>query len=426
MHQTFEISNPPKKLILVSVELPETSDARESVEELKELCHNLNAVVVEAVSQKRASLHPGTCVGEGKIEEIKELVEENQADGVVFDLELTPSQIKNLNKLLGTDVKDRTMIILDIFADRANSSEGKIQVELARLEYMLPRLKGSYQSLSRIRGSTGGTGAAKGLGESKLELDKRYIRKKISSLKQQLAEVQRHRETLRAKRLRQNVTTVAICGYTNAGKSTLLNALTEADVLAEDMLFATLDTTSRALMLPDKREIMLIDTVGFIRRLPHNLIEAFKSTLEETLYADLVLLLIDASSAEYNIHHDVSLSILKDLKYTGKILTVFNKCDRIDDVPVKMNSVCVSAKQRTGLDELLSAIAAQLEEDPIAASLLIPYRDGKTLARAKNTVSVLSEEYLENGVRLGVKASLRRLNDFKEYLEEPHSTMQNS
>ena len=396
MHQT---ADNPKKLIIVSVETPDFSDCRQSAAELKELCENLNAVVLDTIFQKRSTPHPATCIGEGKIAEVREALKRLECDAVVFDTELTAMQSKNLEKALDIDVRDRTMIILDVFADRAQSSEGKIQVELARLQYMLPRLKGSYQSLSRIRGSTGGIGAAKGLGESKLELDKRYLRGRIRFLKKQISDIQSHREVLRQRRKKQDLPVIAICGYTNAGKSTLLNALTFAEVFAEDMLFATLDTTSRSISLPGDKTAILVDTVGFIRRLPHHLVEAFKSTLEEVLYADLVLLLLDAGDPEYLLHMDVCKEVLQQLNYRGKILIALNKTDLPSaDLSLLPSAVKISAKSGQGLDQLLESISAELEPRRFYAKMNFPYSHTDTFFKLKTSSPDVKWEYTDDGI----------------------------
>ncbi len=403
------------KLILVSVQTPDFVDAEESLRELEELCGNLDTQVLLKVTQKRNSLHPSTCLGEGKIYELKALAREIGANLIVFDLELTPSQHKNLETMLEVDVKDRTMIIIDIFADRANTSEGKLQVELARLQYMLPRLKGSYRSLSRL-GNSGGMGATRGSGESKLEMDKRYLRSRIHSLKLQLAEVKKRRDLLRNRRKKDNVTCVTICGYTNAGKSTLLNALTDAHVLSENKLFATLDPTSRALKLPDGREIMLIDTVGFIRRLPHHLVDAFRSTLEETMYADLVLLVVDASSPESDTHISVCRNILTDLKYEGEILTVYNKCDLTPDVPHSSDSVSISAAKAIGLDALLLAIQKKLPTHMRRVTLKIPYSESQLYYRLKRDYPLLEENFCDDAQIVTLNLPLNLVSSVQKYL----------
>lgn len=403
------------KLILVSVQTPNLLDAEESLLELEELCLNLDTQILAKVSQKRNSLHPSTCLGEGKILELRNLAKEIGANLIVFDLELTPSQHKSLEALLETDVKDRTMIILDIFADRANTSEGKLQVELARLQYMLPRLKGSYRSLSRL-GNSGGAGATRGGGESKLELDKRYLRGRIHTLKHQLAEVKKRRDLLRNRRKKDRVTTVTICGYTNAGKSTLLNALTDANVLSENKLFATLDPTSRALKLPNGNEVLLIDTVGFIRRLPHHLIDAFRSTLEETMYADLVLLVVDASSSESTTHIEVCRGILADMKYDGEILTVFNKSDLIATPIYAPESIAISAKTGMGFDALLNAIQEKLPNPVRRVTLKIPYAESALYYRLKKEYPIATEEFTDDSQIIEINIPLNRIAQVQEFL----------
>ena len=411
MTALYDSAEAPKKIILVSVETPETEDAQESLEELKELCENLNSQVVLSVLQRRTSPHPATFVGEGKLEELKTAVENLEADFVIFDTELAPTQIRNLEKALKTEIKDRTMVILDIFAHRAATAEGKIQVELARLQYMLPRLKGSYTALSRIGGFN-----QRGAGETKLELDKRRIRSRITVLKQQIRELQARGDLQRERRKKDAVTTVAICGYTNAGKSTLLNRLTDAGVLAEDKLFATLSPTARKLTLPDKREVLLIDTVGFIRRLPHHLIDAFRSTLDEVRCADLVLLVADTSSPEFRLHLEISEQILDDLKAEGARLQVFNKCDLLESPPP--GGVCISAKEGKNLDALLDAIAQKLPRRLVEAELLLPYAEvGATYALKKNFV--LEEEFCPDGILLRGKLDFPTLKKFSGYVRLP-------
>lgn len=407
----YESMEAPKKIILVSVETPEMTDAQQSLEELKELCENLNSQVVLSVLQRRSAPHPATYVGEGKLDELKNAVSELDADFVIFDDELAPTQIRNLEKALNTEIKDRTMVILDIFAHRAVTAEGKIQVELARLQYMLPRLKGSYTALSRIGGFH-----QRGAGETKLELDKRRIRSRITALKEQIRELKERNDLQRARRKKDDVTTVAICGYTNAGKSTLLNRLTDAGVLAEDKLFATLSPTARKLVLPDKREVLFIDTVGFIRRLPHHLIDAFRSTLDEVRFADLVLIVVDASSPECQLHLEVSENILQDLNAEGQRLHVYNKCDLLDAPP--SGGVCISAKDGTNLDGLLQAIAQKLPRRLYEAELLLPYAEiSASYALKKNFV--LEESFLSEGIQLKGKVDLPTLNKYSAFVQKP-------
>ena len=373
---------------------------KESLDELKELCKTSGGEVAGVITQKRDTLHSGTCVGEGKIEEIKEFAEENDVDTIVFDLELSPAQLKNIeNALSGFEVIDRTMLILNIFSQNAKTAEGKIQVELAKLQYSLPRLKGSYQGLSRIGG---GIGTRRGAGESKLELDKRYISKRILQLKSEIKEIQKRRNDLRQRRKKGDVISIAIAGYTNSGKSTLLNALTDAGVLAQDKLFATLDPTSRALKLPDGRNVLVIDTVGFIRRLPHHMIEAFKSTLEEVVYADLVLLVCDVSNPNLDSQLTVTRDLLKELKYSGPILTAYNKSDKIKKKVKKETEtdVYISALNSTGLDKLLLKIQNSLTEKTVTVKFLIPYNKYEILNFFSESSKILTQAHLATGTEI--------------------------
>lgn len=326
--QPYDMKELEERVILVGVQESFSEDVEESLDELAELCETAGALVVGRVIQNREKIHPGTYVGKGKIEEIALLMEELGATGIVCDDELSPAQLNNLEKELDCKVMDRTLIILDIFAARANTSEGNIQVELAQLRYRAARLVGLRNSLSRLGGGIG----TRGPGEKKLEMDRRLIHARISQLKAELAQVQKHRELIRSKRKKDQMVVAAIVGYTNAGKSTLLNTLTDAGVLEEDKLFATLDPTTRLLELPGGQNILLTDTVGFIRKLPHHLIEAFKSTLEEAKYADIIIHVVDASNPQKEKQMHVVYETLKDLGVKDQpILTLFNKQDRIEN-----------------------------------------------------------------------------------------------
>lgn len=323
----YEIGEEKEKVILVGVRTSENDDTEESLEELQELADTAQAVVVARVIQNREAVHPGTYIGKGKLEEIKELLWEYQASGIICDDELSPAQTANLTSLLDTKVMDRTLLILDIFAKRAATSEGKIQVELAQLKYRQSRLAGSGISMSRLGGGIG----TRGPGEKKLETDRRLIKNRIAQLNRELKDVKCHREVTRELRKKNHLPVAAIVGYTNAGKSTLLNTLTDAEVLEEDQLFATLDPTTRNLNLPSGQAILLTDTVGFIRKLPHHLIEAFKSTLEEAKYADMILHVVDVSNPQMEGQMHVVYETLKRLEVTNKpVVTVFNKMDRVD------------------------------------------------------------------------------------------------
>lgn len=388
-------------------------DAEKSIEELRELAKTAGADVIAVTIQKRPAQEKATCVGTGKIDEIREFVSENEVDLLIFDLELTPTQLRNIENLTGVRTIDRTMLILDIFAARARSKEGKLQVELAQLKYMLPRLTGKGIEMSRLGGGIG----TRGPGETKLETDKRHIRRRIDSLKEQLLDVEKHRNELRKRREKNSVRTVALVGYTNAGKSTLMNALTDAGVLAQDMLFATLDPTSRALLLPDGSEVMLIDTVGLIRRLPHHLVEAFKSTLEEAANADVILNVCDASSPESNEHLSVTLNLLSQLgAKADSTINVFNKCDKLPAdavIPAEGHTVRISAKNGEGLDVLLKEIERILPPTRKRVKILVPYANGKVLSYLRDGATVHSEDFNENGTVLDITLEIAVLEKYK-------------
>ena len=324
----YEMEELEERVILIGVAVRDGDDTEQSLRELRELASTAGAVTVGKVIQNREQVHPGTYIGKGKIEEVKEMSYELQATGVICDDELSPAQLRNLEQELDLKVMDRTLIILDIFASRATTSEGKIQVELAQLKYRLARLVGLRSSLSRLGGGIG----TRGPGEKKLEMDRRLIKNRIAQLNRELEEVKRHREVTRSRRSRQSTAVAAIVGYTNAGKSTLLNKLSGAGVLEEDKLFATLDPTTRVLELPSGQDILLTDTVGFIRKLPHHLIEAFRSTLEEAKYADVILHVVDASNPQMEQQMLVVYETLANLGVKDKtVITLFNKQDRLDE-----------------------------------------------------------------------------------------------
>ena len=352
--QPYDMKEIEERVILVGVQESFSEDIEESLDELAELCETAGATVVGRVIQNREKIHPGTYIGKGKMDEVALLTEELDATGIVCDDELSPAQLNNLEKELGCKVMDRTLVILDIFAGRANTSEGNIQVELAQLRYRAARLVGLRSSLSRLGGGLG----TRGPGEKKLEMDRRLIHARISQLKAELAQVHKHRELIRGKRKKDNLVVAAIVGYTNAGKSTLLNTLTDAGVLEEDKLFATLDPTTRMLELSAGQNILLTDTVGFIRKLPHHLIEAFKSTLEEAKYADIILHVVDASNPQKEKQMHVVYETLSQLGVTDKkVITLFNKQDKITEPEVLKDmkadkTLRISAKTGDGLDEL--------------------------------------------------------------------------
>ena len=396
----IEIKKDEERVILVGIGTGDGQDAEESVRELSELVRTAGAVPIENLIQKREAAHPATYLGTGKLSELSALVAETGATGVICDDELSPAQLKNLERTLDVKVMDRTMVILDIFAARASSSEGKIQVELAQLRYRAARLTGFGGALSRLGGGIG----TRGPGEKKLEVDRRRIHERISVLKTELLQVERHRETTRRRRERNHKTVAAIVGYTNAGKSTLLNALTGAGVLSEDKLFATLDPTTRELLLPGGESILLTDTVGFIRKLPHHLVEAFKSTLEEAKYADFILHVVDGASSSMELQMYTVYETLKDLEAMGKpVITLFNKTDRFVEIPVFRDftadeTLLISAKTGQGLSELKTLLARKLKEQRIFLERLYPYTEAGKVQLIRNWGQLLSEDYREDGI----------------------------
>lgn len=391
-----------ERVILVGVSEQDGDDAEDSLAELAELVKTAGASVAGTLIQKRELIHPGTYVGTGKVAEIAELLEHTGATGIVCDDELSPAQLKNLETMLNTKVMDRTLIILDIFAARATTSEGKIQVELAQLKYRLSRLTGLGRSMSRLGGGIG----TRGPGEKKLEIDRRLINDRIAQLNRELKEVVKHREIARAKRERNAVPVVAIVGYTNAGKSTLLNHLTDAEVLEEDKLFATLDPTTRMLELEGHQQVLLTDTVGFIRKLPHHLIEAFKSTLEEAKYADYIIHVVDASNPQRDKQMYIVYETLDHLGVKNKkILTLFNKIDiRTDDDPLQDfradHVLQISATENAGLDAVKDVLQEMLREGKIYIERVIPYAQAGVLQLVRNKGELVSEEYVPEGISI--------------------------
>ena len=402
MAELIEIGEQQERVILFAASTNDSDDTEESVEELKELVKTAGAETVGTVIQNRENIHPGTYLGKGKIQELKEMVWESGATGVVCDDELSPAQLKNLEDALDTKVMDRTMIILDIFAARAKTREGKIQVELAQLRYRAVRLVGLRNSLSRLGGGIG----TRGPGETKLEVDRRRIHERISQLKSELQDVERHRGVVRKQREQSGTLTAAIVGYTNAGKSTLLNKLTGAGILAEDKLFATLDPTTRALVLPGGEKVLLTDTVGFIRKLPHHLVEAFKSTLEEARYCDVILHVVDCSNPQMDMQMHVVYETLRRLDIKDKeIITVFNKVDRPDaDTACRDMSadykVRLSAKTGEGIGELLDLFAVILRNRRIYFEKVFAYRDAGRIQTIRKSGQLLSEEYQDDGIHV--------------------------
>lgn len=402
MAQTYENEQMEEKVILIGVSEQEGDDAEDSLAELAELVKTAGAVVVGTLIQKRENIHPGTYVGTGKVDEIAQLLAATGATGIVCDDELSPAQMKNLESILATKVMDRTLIILDIFAARATTSEGKIQVELAQLKYRLSRLSGLGKSMSRLGGGIG----TRGPGEKKLEMDRRLINDRIAQLNRELKEVVKHRDITRAKREKNDVPVVAIVGYTNAGKSTLLNHLTDAEVLEEDKLFATLDPTTRVLELDGHQQILLTDTVGFIRKLPHHLIEAFKSTLEEAKYADYIFHVVDASNPQMDKQMHIVYETLDRLGVRNKkIVTLFNKMDqRTDDEPLQDfradHILMISAARNEGLNEIKELLQEMLREDKVYVERVVPYAQVGMIQLVREKGELVSEEYVPEGIAI--------------------------
>lgn len=398
---TYETKEIVEKVILLGVDVGD--DTKESMKELAELVDTAGATVLDSIIQSRERMHPGTYIGKGKIEEVKDRVIELGATGVVCDDELTPAQLRNLEDLLDTKVMDRTMVILDIFAKRATTSEGKIQVELAQLKFSAARLVGLRSSLSRLGGGIG----TRGPGEKKLEMDRRLIHERISQLKAELKKVENHRELIRKSRDENLAFNVAIVGYTNAGKSTLLNKLTDASILAEDKLFATLDPTTRKLKLGSGQEILVTDTVGFIRKLPHHLIEAFKSTLEEAKYANLLIHMVDASNEEASSQMLVVYDTLRSLDVVDKdIITVFNKTDLMEEnmeLPRDFHAdkvLKMSAKTGEGIEDLKKTVEDILQKQRVYLEHVFPYKDAGKIAIVRKFGEILSEEYIDEGISI--------------------------
>ena len=403
-----------ERAVLISVDTGEF-DVDSSLAELTELAKTAGAEVICEMTQKREAPEPGTYLGRGKLEELSEFCENEKPDLVIVDGELSPAQQKNIETITDVRVIDRTTLILDIFAGRALSGEGKLQVELAQLKYALPRLGGKGASMSRLGGGIG----TRGPGETKLETDRRHIRRRISALTEELKALDERRTRHRERRKKDGVVTVALVGYTNAGKSTLMNTLTDAGVLAENKLFATLDPTARALTLPDGNSVLLIDTVGFIRRLPHKLVEAFKSTLDEAVDANVILNICDASSDECSEHYRVTNELLDELGCGDKpTITVLNKCDLANDISIPLvgNVVRVSAKTGDGLPELLQKIAAALPPTRKRVKILLPFSMGGAGAELRKTGVVHSEEYTAEGLLLDITAEIFVLEKYKEYI----------
>lgn len=382
----------------------------EEIEELKNLSSAAGAEVEDVVIHRQANLNPKYLISTGKLDEVSSTVDEGSFDLVIFDNELTPAQQSNLENKLKIKVIDRTALILDIFAQRAQSSEGKLQVELAQLNYMLSRLRGKGVQLSRLGGGIG----TRGPGEQKLEVDRRKIRKRISQLEEKINQIVVQREIQRKTRQDNNIFSISLVGYTNGGKSTLLNILTKSDVFVKDMLFSTLDSTTRRLKIPETDEILISDTVGFIEKLPHQLVAAFKSTLEEVRRADLLLMVIDASNVNFEQHIRSVMNVLKELEVQHKtIILIFNKIDKLDDKSLDIlklkyrNALFISALEKNGLDDLYEKIKKTVDKSRLSLILKIPYCETKTISFIFNNCKILDKSYEEDGVMLKINANSR-------------------
>lgn len=402
MGQIFETDAEIERVLLVGVQLDNEEAAESSLAELKELAKTAGAVTVGKVIQARESFHPATYIGKGKLEEVRELIAKLSATGIICDDELSPAQLRNLEDAFNVKVMDRTMVILDIFAARANTSEGKLQVEMAQLKYRMTRLSGLGTTLSRLGGGIG----TRGPGEKKLETDRRLIRDRITKLSRALDEVSSHREIIRRRRSENAAPVAAIVGYTNAGKSTLLNRLTNAGVLSEDKLFATLDPTTRALQLPNKEKVLLTDTVGFIRKLPHNLIEAFQSTLEEAKYADIIIHVVDSASPDMDRQMATVYDTLSQLEVKDKpVVTLFNKCDIRDEAVVLKDfqakyAISISARTGEGMETFLTALQEIIMENRVFVQRCFGYHEAGKIQLIREFGQLLSEEYVNEGIKI--------------------------
>ena len=403
-------------LVGVAARTSELDECATSLDELERLLDTAGGESIAKVMQVKESFDPRTCIGSGKVSEIKELSENEGAELVVFDFELTPMQIRNLEDDIGTSVIDRSMLILDIFAKHAVSGEGKLQVELAQLKYSAPRLVGKGESLSRQGGGIG----SRGPGESKLETDRRHLKERISTLEERLSEMEHNRAVMRQNRDRSGIPKIAVVGYTNAGKSTLLNALTGAGVLSEDKLFATLDPTTRKMTLPSSETVLLTDTVGFIRKLPHHLIRAFRSTLDEVKYADILLIVSDVTDPELDEHLKVTEQISAELGAEDKPrIFAYNKSDKLENIPTASeNSVFISAKTGYGLEELLKLIQDEIQKRKKRVTLTVPYSDQSVVSGLYAAYSVESVDYTENGAEVVVVLDAKGLGIYKKYISE--------
>ena len=401
MHNT---DNETERVILIGVQLEE-DDTIKSLDELAELARTAGAETVGRIIQSREYAHPSTYIGKGKLDEAKIMIDQLDATGIICDDELSPAQLKNLEDILDTKVMDRTMVILDIFAARASTSEGKLQVEMAQLKYRMTRLAGLGTTLSRLGGGIG----TRGPGEKKLETDRRIIKDRLSKLSNELKEVENHRNVLRARRVNTTTPVVAIVGYTNAGKSTLLNKLSDAGVLSEDKLFATLDTTTRSKVLPNGEKVLLTDTVGFIRKLPHHLIQAFRSTLEEAKYADILVHVVDASNPDCEHQIKTVYETLKSLNVEDKpVITLLNKCDITDGTYILKDenadaTIRISARTGYGLDEFMEKLQDIIMENRIELNKVFSYKDAGKIQLVREYGQLIKEEYTEQGIEVQAK-----------------------
>ena len=409
------------RVLLAAVDTGEY-DAEQSLDELEELADTAGADTAARMIQKRPAFDSATCIGPGRLEEMAQLCQSGEIDQIIFDHELTATQIRNIEDACGVHTIDRTMLILDIFAQRATTHEGRLQVELAQLQYTLPRIMGKGLALSRLGGGIG----TRGPGETKLEVDRRRIRDRIAFIKECIGKVKNVRTLHRAGRTKASVPTVSLVGYTNAGKSTLLNTLTNSDIYAKDQLFATLDPTTRQLDLPHKQQAILTDTVGFIQRLPHQLVAAFQSTLEEVVEADVLLHVIDVSHELYKEQSNAVYQVLEELGAKDKtIITVYNKIDKLpadSALPARLakeeNAICISAKAGLNLDGLLELIAENLKMKAVEESFLVPYRDSAAVSRLHAAGTVLEQEYLAEGTLLKVRMEAEQVAEFEQYLKK--------
>lgn len=408
-------------VILISVDKDNNEfDTESCLDELEELAKTAGAEVVGKMIQKRDGIHKGHYFGKGKIQELKEYIEEKNATGIICDDELSPNQIRNMEKMLETKVMNRTMLILDIFASRAKSAEGKVQVELAQLKYNLSHLIGHGKDMSRLGGGIG----TRGPGEKKLETDRRNISDRISELNRELKEIEKHRQVIREKRVKNGIPIIALAGYTNAGKSTLMNSITNAGVLAEDKLFATLDTTTRKIELDSGKEYLFTDTVGFIQKLPHNLIKAFKATLEELKYADILVHVVDSSNKARDEQMKVVYNTFKELECINKpIITVYNKIDKEHEKPFPddkyaFESVSISAKTGEGVTEMINTIENTIRSFKKPISLLIPYDKGQLLNLLYGNCEIVSSEHKEDGIFIHAYVDEIISNKLKSYIIE--------